>query len=92
MKIRAFFHGILADWVGTPQAEFLLPDGGNFGDLLSEIKKAHGTKIPPQLSNKSQEEFNRAVWAMRGQEKLTEPTTKLKDGEEIKFFLTLAGG
>ena len=92
MKIRALFHGILSDWVGVPQAEIFLPEGGNFGDLLFEIRKAYGPNMPPQLWKKSQEEFNRALWAMRGQEKLSEPTTRLKDGEEIKFFLTLAGG
>ncbi|MDO8956376.1 MAG: hypothetical protein Q7W38_05975 [Deltaproteobacteria bacterium] len=44
------------------------------------------------FGNKDQKAFNKAIWAMRGKEKLIDPITKLKDGEEIKFFLTLAGG
>jgi len=62
------------------------------GDLLSKIREAYRSNMPQQLWNKDQKAFNTAVWAMRGKEKLIDPTTKLKDGEEIKFFLTLAGG
>jgi molybdopterin converting factor small subunit len=92
MRIKALFHGILSDWVGVYQAEFLLPDRGNLGDLLSKIRETYGPNMPQQLWNKDQRAFNKAVWALRGKEKLTDPTTKLKDGEEIKFLLTLAGG
>ncbi len=92
MRIKALFHGILSDWLGVYQAEFNLPDSGNLGDLLSKIREAYGSNMPQQLWNKDQKAFNTAVWAMRGKEKLIDPTTKLKDGEEIKIFLTLAGG
>jgi molybdopterin converting factor small subunit len=92
MRIKALFHGILSDWLGVYQAEFNLPDSGNLGDLLSKNREAYGPNMPQQLWNKDQKAFNKAVWAMRGKEKMIDPTTKLKDGEEIKFFLTLAGG
>lgn len=48
--------------------------------------------MPPQLRNKDQETFNRALWAMRGKNRLSELNTGLKDGDEIQFFLSLAGG
>jgi hypothetical protein len=31
-------------------------------------------------------------WALRKKGRMNEPTTKLIDGEEIQFFLSLAGG
>jgi hypothetical protein len=37
MKITAHFHGILADWVGTCSAEFELPHGAIYADLIQEI-------------------------------------------------------
>ena len=86
------FQGILSDWAGVPQAEINLPDGGNYADLLSAIRKNYGHNLPSQLGSKDQEGFNRAIWAMRGKEKLSELTTRLNDGEEIQFFLSLAGG
>jgi molybdopterin converting factor small subunit len=92
MRVKAVFHGIISDWVGVPQAEFILPDGASFDDLLSEIRKVYGPDMPPQLKNKGQADFNRAFWAMRGKERVNEPGTKLKDGEDIQFFLSLAGG
>lgn len=92
MRITALFHGILSDWLGVYQAEFNLPDSGNLGDLLSKIREAYGPNMPQQLWNKDQKAFNKAMWAMRGKERLADPAMKLKDGEVIQFFLNLAGG
>jgi len=46
----------------------------------------------PQLRNKDQETFNRALWAMRGKDRLSELNAGLEDGDEVQFFLSLAGG
>ena len=39
MKITAEFHGILADWVGTGSANFDLPAGATYFDLMEEISR-----------------------------------------------------
>ena len=92
MKVIVQFHGILSDWMGGPRAEIQLPDGGTFGELLVEIKENFSSTMPPQLRNKDQETFNHALWAMRGKERLSELGAGLKDGDEVQFFLSLAGG
>ncbi len=69
-----------------------MPEGGTFGELLVEIKKSFGSTMPPLLRDKEQETFNRALWAMRGKERLSDLGAGLKDGDEIQFFLSLAGG
>ena len=92
MKVRIQFHGILVDWMGGARAEVSLSDEGSFGELLREIKKSFSSTMPPQLRNKDQETFNRALWAMRGKDRLSELNAGLKDGDEIQFFLSLAGG
>jgi len=48
--------------------------------------------MPPQLGMKDQADFDQAFWAVRGTEQLKESGEKLIDGEEIRFFLPLAGG
>jgi len=78
--------------MGGSRAEVSLPNGGTFGDLLREIKRGFSATIPPQLRNKDQETFNRALWAMRGKDRLTELDAGLEDEDEIQFFLSLAGG
>jgi len=92
MKVRVQFHGILSDWMGGSRAEVSLPDGGTFGELLMEIKKGFSATMPSQLRNKDQETFNRALWGMRGKGRLSELNAELKDGDEVQFFLSLAGG
>jgi molybdopterin converting factor small subunit len=92
MRITAFFHGILSEWVGVSQAEIDLPEEGTFSDLLAEIRRTYGRNMPQQLWNEEQNAFHKAVWAMRGQEKLVDPAARLKNGEEVRFLLTLAGG
>ncbi len=92
MKIKAVFHGILADWLGRAEAEFIPPQDATLSDLLFEVRKKYGSRMPPQLGMKDQADFNQAFWAVRGTEQLKEPHEKLTDGEEIRFFLPLSGG
>jgi molybdopterin converting factor small subunit len=92
MKIKALFHGILTDWVGVSEAEILMPEEATLNDLLSRIRKDYGENMPTQLKTKSQEEFHQAFWAVRGSIPVNDPRAKLIDGEELRFFLPLAGG
>jgi len=92
MKARVQFHGILVDWMGGPKTDIDLPEDATFRDLLMEIKKTFSANMPPQLRSKDQEAFNRALWAMRGKERLSDPNARLNEGEEVQFFLSLAGG
>lgn len=92
MKIKAIFHGILADWTGVAETEMILSDKANLADLLFQIRKDYSSKMPALLQGKDQAAFNQAFWAVRGSEQLNEYEVKLKDGDEIRFFLPLAGG
>lgn len=92
MKIKAIFHGILADWVGVAETEIVLANKATLADLLYQIRKDYGSKMPALLQNKDQGAFNQAFWAVRGTDQLSQSTTPLNDGEEVRFFLPLAGG
>jgi|YelNatPaOPRAMG01_1025707.scaffolds.fasta_scaffold22630_3 molybdopterin converting factor small subunit len=92
MKVKVSFQGILSEWAGKQKVEVDLPEEGKFGDLLSELKRLLGTRMPPQVWHGENKNMNPSVWAMRGQERLVDPQAPLKDGEEIIFILGIAGG
>jgi len=92
MKIRVCFYGVLAEWVGAQETEFALREGSLFLDLSVAIGRRYGRKMPEQLWDRSQNSFVKAVWPMRGAEKISDPRERLKEGETIKFLLVQAGG
>ncbi len=92
MKIKVHFHGILADWVGTGEADFALRAGSPFADLMALIAQRYSRKMPEQLWDKGNNSFVKAVWAMRGDQRMADLKEPLKEGEVIKFLLMQAGG
>ena len=91
MLIEAKFHGILADWVGTPTASITLPHGANLTDLTAEIGLQCRTNMPVQLWDAERNTFTKKVMAFC--EGTALPLDKeLEDGEEITFQLMVAGG
>ena len=49
MNITAQFHGLLADWVGTPSASFELAEDSTYVDLMLEIGRRYRQNMPDQL-------------------------------------------
>lgn len=92
LKIDVVFHGILTDWLGTEAASFELPQGSVLADLLAQIGDRYSQNMPEQLWDKKQDIFNGPVLAVGEGRNLEANDAPLIDGEEIKFFLMLAGG
>ncbi len=92
MRVKVFFPGILADWIGERQIEVDLPEDGKLAELLTELKRLWLGKIPAQLWDEEKNNFKPTVWALRGKERVVNPQTPLKEGEEIIFILGIAGG
>lgn len=92
MKVKILWQGILSEWAGEKEVKVYLPEDANFGRLLSELKRLLGTKMPGQFWNGEENNLNSSVWAMRGKERLVDLQAALKDGEEITFILSIAGG
>jgi molybdopterin converting factor small subunit len=94
MKITAVFNGILANYIGMKRAEFDLTAGAKYADLLNAIGHNYGEKMPEQLWNKKQVKFEAAILATRDARRLNpfKLGTPLKEGDEINFFISLAGG
>ena len=92
MNITAKFHGILADWVGTPSASFKLSDGAVYSELMQEIEHRYKRNMPAQLWDQKTKSFNKKVRAFRDAKALDPVDNPLSDGEEITFMLLIAGG
>ncbi len=92
MKVTAHFHGILADWVGTRSAGFELSSNATYPDLIKEIKRRFGGNMPEQLWDAQKNTFHQKVRAFRDGKALNPVDYKLEQGEELTFFLMIAGG
>ena len=92
MKVTAQFHGILADWVGTPSASFELSDGADYSDLMQEIEHRYKQNMPTQLWDQKAASFNKKVRAFKDAKVLDPVQHSLADGDVITFMLLIAGG
>ena len=92
MNITAKFHGILADWVGTPSASFKLPDDAAYLDLMKEIERWYKQNMPAQLWDRRTRSFNKKVRAFRDGKALDPVDNPLSDRDVITFMLLIAGG
>ena len=92
MKINAHFHGILADWVGTPSAGFDLPTHATLKDLMVEIRLRYQHNMPEQLWDREKNSFNKQVRAQGRKSALNNLNMPLSGEVEITFSLMIAGG
>jgi len=92
MKITVHFHGILADWVGTPSASFELSDDSVRADLMQKIGRRYQQNMPAQLWDLQTNTFNNKVRAFKDGKALEPADNQLSDGDQITFMLLIAGG
>ena len=92
MKVTAFFHGILADWVGAQSARFELPDDSTYRDLIKEVDRRYRRNMPDQLWDRERNTFNGKVRVVRNGKAMDTTDFKLIEGETLTFLLMMAGG
>ena len=92
MNITTQFHGILADWVGTPSASFELTEDSSFVDLMLEIGRRYRQNMPDQLWDQKTNSFNKKVRAFKDAKALDPADNSLADGDVITFMVLIAGG
>ena len=92
MNITTQFHGILADWVGTPSASFELTEDSTLVDLMLEIGRRYRQNMPVQLWDQKTNSFNKKVRAFKDAKALDPVTNSLADGDVITFMVLIAGG
>jgi hypothetical protein len=63
-----------------------------YPDLIKEIKRSFGDNMPDQLWDAKKDTFHQKVRAFRDESALDPLDFKLEQGEELTFFLVIAGG
>ena len=92
MMITAHFHGILADWVGVPSADFELPAGATLAVLMQAIGGRYRSHMPEQLWDDKTDCFKKHVRAQGVVKVYNDLNMPLEKGEDITFMLMIAGG
>ncbi|MGD8470201.1 MAG: MoaD/ThiS family protein [Desulfobacterales bacterium] len=92
LKINIRFCGPLAGYAGIEKAKIELSEKACFEDLLSEIGREYGPKMPQLIWDAARVRFTHHVLAVKGFRHLTDLNEPLNDEEEIKFFLIMVGG
>lgn len=92
MKAKAIFHGILSEWFGTGELFLELPQGASLRVLMCQLRERFFHRIPQQLWDPAKQAFVGQVLATKDGEPLKDLEAILEEGEEIHFFLLLAGG
>jgi hypothetical protein len=92
MNITTQFHGILADWVGTPSASFELAEDSTFVDLMLEIGRRYRQNMPDQLWDQKTNSFTKKIRAFKDDKALNPVDSSLTDGDGITFMVLIAGG
>ena len=92
MNITASFHGILADWIGTRSASFILPSGATYADLMAAIRRRYAQNMPDQLWDERKNAFAKQV-IIAGRGTISNLIhVPLKDHDAVEFLLMIAGG
>ena len=92
MKINITFCGPLADYTGVEKAKIELSGKARFDDLLFEIGRKYGPKMPQLIWDAARVRFSHHVLAVKEFRRLTDLKEQLNNEEEIKFFLIMVGG
>ncbi len=92
VKVHITFSGILARYTGNEKVKIELPENACFEDLMSEIGRRYGGKMPQLIWNEARASFTHHVLAMKGFKNLTDLKEPLNNGDDIKFLLVQAGG
>jgi molybdopterin converting factor small subunit len=92
MNVTVNFLGLFKEYIGTEVVSIELPDDSVYADLLEEINRRYGEKLPPSLWDKSKREFKPGILCVGEGRDLEDGKTVLKSGETISIVVHLAGG
>lgn len=92
LKVTVIFLGILKTYTGEDTVIFEFPEQASYGDLMQHIGQRFHGKLPDEIWDQETESFKDLVMAVGEGRDLQSPDTLLKENEEIKILLVLAGG
>ena len=92
MNVTVIFLGIIKTYTGEDAVSFDFPGEATYGDLMHHIGKRFSGKLSEEIWDADAEAFRESVMAVGEGRDLQSRDTLLKENEEIKILLALAGG
>jgi len=92
MQVKVRFIGLMRRYTNEQERVFDLPDGSSAGDLLKQIGREYGSRLPKNLWDDEKSRFHRSVRISRQGTSMLEEAELLRDGDEILLLFALAGG
>jgi len=92
LKVTVIFLGMLKTYTGEDTVIIEFPEQASYGDLMQHIGQRFYGKLPEEIWDEESETFKDSVLAVGEGRDLQSPDTLLKENEEIKILLALAGG
>lgn len=88
VKVKAF--GILSEFV--KEKSFTLTEGSGVLDLLEAITAKSGTGLKELITNSEDSQIDSSFSAAINGDMINDFEVKLKDGDEVAFFIGVSGG
>jgi len=92
MEVTVTFIGPLIEYTGQRTVRFPLPEGACYGELLDELERRFGERLPGPMWDREQRLFKRGIIVIGAGRDLDSRETPLIDGEDIKMIPVLGGG
>jgi len=92
MEITLRFVGFVEKMVGSERVRMAFPRGAVYQDLLDEIDRQFGDRLPERMWDREKKCFRGPTLVVGEGRDLESPDDPLVDGEEIKLIVMMAGG
>jgi molybdopterin converting factor small subunit len=92
MQVKVIFTGLMRHYAGQKEKTYDLPEGARVSDLMLEVGREYGPRLPGQMWDARNERFHRTIVATRKGSPPAGNDEALKAGDDIYILSRMAGG
>ena len=92
MNVNLNFLGLFKEHIGEETVSMELPENADYGELLDEIGRRYGKKLPKTLWDHEKREFQPGILCVGEGRDLETRNTIIKPEETISIVVHMAGG
>lgn len=92
MRIKVRLTGLMRHYIGEKEIDYELPRGARVSDLMLEVGRKYGSRLPDQMWDAERERFHSTIIAIRKGSPPINSDEPLRPGDEIYIISRIAGG
>ncbi|MBA7597684.1 hypothetical protein ES703_04690 [subsurface metagenome] len=92
MRVEVTFFNIVRYYAGMPGMEVELSDAITLGELLQEVGRRVGDKLPVWMWDSQNQAFHRGILMFVNNEQVRDLAHPLHDGSQVSLSVSLSGG